>query len=142
MAKIEVDVGVYLPSNPEGRVIDINRTSGRPLQSHAKAPFMATFKLEKEIEDVGVKKSLVADNGSIGDSEDEDKQTVEVWQGAIFKVGDDCRQDVLALQLIAVFKNIFTSVGLDLYVFPYRVLATAPGVSSCPPLLKFAHYFY
>lgn len=130
MAKIKVDVGVYLPSNPDGRVIDINRTSGRPLQSHAKAPFMATFKLEKEVEDVGVKKSLVADNGSIGGSEDEDKQTVQVWLGAIFKVGDDCRQDVLALQLIAVFKNIFTSVGLDLYVYPYRALATAPGVSA------------
>lgn len=127
MAKIEVDVGVYLPSNPEGRVVDINRTSGRPLQSHAKAPFMATFLIEKEVEEVGVKKTLVADNGSIGESEDGDKQTMQVWQGAIFKVGDDCRQDVLALQLIAVFKNIFTNVGLDLYVFPYRVVATAPG---------------
>ncbi|KAI9473410.1 MAG: hypothetical protein EXX96DRAFT_304862 [Benjaminiella poitrasii] len=102
LAKIKVDVGVYLPSNPDGRVIDINRTSGRPLQSHAKAPFMATFLIEKEN-----KKSL--------------------WQGAIFKVGDDCRQDVLALQLIAVFKEIFTNIGLDLYVYPYRVVATAPG---------------
>jgi phosphatidylinositol 4-kinase len=126
MAKIQVDVGVYLPSNPEGRVVDINRTSGRPLQSHAKAPFMATFKIEKELEEVGPKKTLVADNGSLS-SEHEDKQTIQVWQGAIFKVGDDCRQDLLALQLIAVFKNIFTSVGLDLYVLPYRVVATAPG---------------
>lgn len=36
MAKIKVDVGVYLPSNPDGVVVDINRKSGRPLQSHAK----------------------------------------------------------------------------------------------------------
>ena len=36
MAKIHVDVGVYLPSNPDGIVVDIDKKSGRPLQSHAK----------------------------------------------------------------------------------------------------------
>lgn len=36
MAKIHVEVGVYLPSNPDGKVIDIDKKSGRPLQSHAK----------------------------------------------------------------------------------------------------------
>lgn len=36
LVKIEVDPGVYLPSNPESSVIDIDYSSGRPLQSFAK----------------------------------------------------------------------------------------------------------
>lgn len=36
MAKIKLEVGVYLPSNPDGVVVDLDRKSGRPLQSHAK----------------------------------------------------------------------------------------------------------
>ncbi|KAF9014020.1 hypothetical protein BDQ17DRAFT_1475819 [Cyathus striatus] len=124
MAKINVDVGVYLPSNPDGVVIDIDKKSGRPLQSHAKAPFMATFKVRKErvIIDTDPDSLLGADGGGT-----EKRTEYDVWQQAIFKVGDDCRQDVLALQVIAMFKNIYTSVGLTLYLFPYRVTATAPG---------------
>src|SRR6201996_7610303 len=47
LRKIKVEVGVYLPSNPDGIVIGIDRKSGKPLQSHAKAPFMATFRIKK-----------------------------------------------------------------------------------------------
>ncbi|KAF8163506.1 hypothetical protein B0H34DRAFT_795214 [Crassisporium funariophilum] len=124
MAKINVDIGVYLPSNPDGIVVDIDKKSGRPLQSHAKAPFMATFKVRKERVDINTDPDslLNGDGGGV-----ETRTEYDVWQQAIFKVGDDCRQDVLALQVIAMFKNIFTSVGLTLYLFPYRVTATAPG---------------
>lgn len=105
LAKIAVDPGVYLPSNPESIVLDIDYQSGRPLQSAAKAPFMATFKVRPK----------------------DEPNAMPTWQSVIFKVGDDCRQDVLALQLITAMKNIFESIGLNLYFFPYRVIATGPG---------------
>src|SRR5277367_1723335 len=53
LRKIKVEVGVYLPSNPDGVVIGIDRKSGKPLQSHAKAPYMATFRIRKTKADTG-----------------------------------------------------------------------------------------
>lgn len=137
LRKIQVQVGVYLPSNPDGVVVGIDRKSGKPLQSHAKAPYMATFRIRKNKHSIGAQahpdeaKKAVATKqhhqrmGSAATNHS--NNTYEVWQSAIFKVGDDCRQDVLALQMIAAFRGIFNDVGLDVYVFPYRVTATAPG---------------
>lgn len=144
LRKIKIDPGVYLPSNPDGVVVNIDRTSGKPLQSHAKTPYMATFRIRKERSvdvDDGVptspthsrkptldrqssKASTTAEGAT---SQKPGVQTYEIWQSAIFKVGDDCRQDILALQMIACFRGIFANVGLPVYVFPYRVTATAPG---------------
>ncbi|ORX86288.1 hypothetical protein BCR32DRAFT_290137 [Anaeromyces robustus] len=127
MAKIKVDVGVYLPSNPDSIVIDIDYKSGIPLQSHAKAPFLATFKTKPR--SAGENEE---ENNDLSEEEDSNK---EIWESAIFKVGDDCRQDILALQLIAIFKSIFVKDGLDMYLYPYRVVATEPGcgVIECIP---------
>ncbi|KAL2212130.1 hypothetical protein CC79DRAFT_1318149 [Sarocladium strictum] len=125
LRKIKVEVGVYLPSNPDGVVIGIDRKSGKPLQSHAKAPYMATFRIRKNKGGLDEVDDMLEETNKHG--EEPHENTIEVWQSAIFKVGDDCRQDVLALQMIAAFRGIFHNVGLDVYVFPYRVTATAPG---------------
>ena len=84
---------------------------------------MATFKVRKTRTIVDVDPDAVADG-----QRNETHSEYDVWQQAIFKVGDDCRQDVLALQVIAMFKNIFTRVGFTLYLSQYRVTATGPGV--------------
>lgn len=137
---IKVEVGVYLPSNPDGTVIGIDRKSGKPLQSHAKAPFMATFRIKKNQGNLEATNEMLG-NENLNIETDRtgpvtEQKTYEVWQSAIFKVGDDCRQDVLALQLIAAFRGIFNDVGLDVYVYPYRVTATAPGCGVIDVLPK------
>ncbi|KAG8062307.1 hypothetical protein GUJ93_ZPchr0003g16800 [Zizania palustris] len=95
---------LYLPTATNKYVRGIQLDSGIPLQSAAKVPIMITFN--------------VVDR-------DGDQNDVKP-QACIFKVGDDCRQDVLALQVIALLRDIFQAVGLNLYLFPYGVLPTGP----------------
>eukprot|EP00963_Diacronema_lutheri_P001420 scaffold86_cov338-Pavlova_lutheri.AAC.83 len=97
---------LYLPTDPNARIIGIKCDSGVPLQSAAKVPILVMFDVEKEVEN----------NGNL--------QTIQSVQGCIFKVGDDCRQDVLALQVIEILRDSFTAANLDLYLFPYGVLPT------------------
>ncbi|KAL0912173.1 hypothetical protein M5K25_018130 [Dendrobium thyrsiflorum] len=95
---------LYLPTATNKLVRGIQLDSGIPLQSAAKVPIMITFNVVDKY----------------GDPNDVKPQA------CIFKVGDDCRQDVLALQVIYLLRDVFEAVGLNLYLFPYGVLPTGP----------------
>jgi phosphatidylinositol 4-kinase len=131
---IKLEHGCYLPSNPDCLVLDIVRASGQPMQSAAKAPYLATFQVRylgiNKLEATGLKYSEKNEAGAPTPPEGKDS-----YKSAIFKVGDDCRQDMLALQIIELFKYVFQQVGLDLFLFPYKVVATMPGcgVIECVP---------
>ncbi|KAI5292114.1 phosphatidylinositol-4- kinase, partial [Ascosphaera atra] len=88
LRKVKVEVGVYLPSNPDGIVVGIDRKSGKPLQSHAKAPYMATFRIRKTKEEEG-ETSAGADTMAATLQDEDNAQSeansYEIWQSAIFK---------------------------------------------------------
>ncbi|XP_030847458.1 phosphatidylinositol 4-kinase alpha isoform X1 [Strongylocentrotus purpuratus] len=134
LATIQLQPGCYLPCNPEAVVMEIDYKSGTPMQSAAKAPFLARFKVQKcgvhGLESLGMKG---LDSDAVSRS-----LKAQIWEACIFKVGDDVRQDMLALQVIGLFKNIFHQVGLNLYLVPYKVVATSPGcgVIQCVPDCK------
>lgn len=145
LKKFVIEPGCYLPSSADSIVTDIDRNFGIPLQSAAKAPFLTRFKVVhcgySRVERMSID-LLCKRKDSIGSITEsilmERAMHKEVWQAAIFKVGDDVRQDMLVLQLIELLKNIFEQAGLDLFLHPYRVVATSPGcgVIECVPNAK------
>lgn len=102
LSRIELPQGAYIPYCPSLKIVEIISGSARVLQSHAKVPFMASFRVQDADGHLGIKQ-------------------------LIFKSGDDCRQDMLALQIISMFESIFRQANLDIFLYPYKVIATSAG---------------
>jgi phosphatidylinositol 4-kinase len=90
LRKIQVQLGCYLPSNAEALVLDIDPEKGIPLQSAAKAPFLARFKVALIGSDQLERLAMSSDSHNTHNNRM--SLGVELWQAAIFKVGDDVRQ--------------------------------------------------
>lgn len=143
LAEVSIDCIGYLPSNPESVILQIDYSSATPMQSAAKAPFLARFKVRKgnvnEIENLCL--SYYQEQHTSKEHLEKEikklshKESSTCWKAAIFKVGDDVRQDMLALQLMQIMKNVFDALNIDVSLFPYRVVATSPGcgVIECVP---------
>ncbi|KAG2445055.1 hypothetical protein HYH02_008923 [Chlamydomonas schloesseri] len=98
---------LYVPTNPDCRVLAHIPESGTPMQSAAKVPILVAFKVEQQ--------------------QPAPLPPITRSLACIFKVGDDCRQDVLALQVISILKGAFRNAGLDLYLCPYGCIPTGYG---------------
>jgi len=116
---------LYLPTNPDARVLGAVPESAAPMQSAAKVPILVAFKVELD-------KARGGDDGGGGGGGDRDPDdarpativTTTTTQALIFKVGDDCRQDVLALQVVKLLQAALLKAGVDLYLAPYGVIPT------------------
>lgn len=99
-------VDVYLPTEPSLRITRWLAETASPMQSHAKAPYLLVFEVA---------------NSETGAA---DKRAV------IFKMMDDCRQDRLALQLIAYMKRVFDDAGMGLFLYAYNLVTAGPSVRA------------
>ncbi|KAF8068220.1 PI4KA1 [Scenedesmus sp. PABB004] len=104
---------LYLPTNPEARVARHVPSSGACMQSAAKVPILVAFDVE-----------LPTPGGGAGDRTGSSPPGSESRMACIFKVGDDIRQDVLAIQVIRLLSHAFDAAGLGLYLRPYGCLPT------------------
>ena len=108
---------LYLPTNPAARVLGAVPETAAPMQSAAKVPILVAFKVE-----------VLEVKGDVGDDAGATAPptplTTTTIQALIFKVGDDCRQDVLALQVIRLLQDALRKAAVDLYLAPYGVIPT------------------
>ena len=75
-------------------------------------------------ENENFKNSKVNKKVSITKHQIEKNSPNQIYMPCIFKVGDDLRQDALALQVIQIFQEIFNENNLKLYTYPYQTIST------------------
>jgi phosphatidylinositol 4-kinase len=119
LAEMAISDDLYVPSNPNYHIIQINASQSRPLKSHSRVPILVSF--------------------MVYDEEDPNKKPFKF--SCIFKTQDDVRMDAMMIQFIDKFQRIFQEVGLPTYMNAYKVFATGEGrgVIQCIQNAKSRH---
>lgn len=118
LSRIRIPPTMYMPTIPfskDTQIVGIKRREALVLKSAKKAPILVPFVVLKE------------------------QRKIE--QKIIFKSGDDCLQDKMALQIISFFQTIFSKLDLPAYLYPYAILPIRhnEGLIECIPNTKSRH---
>jgi phosphatidylinositol 4-kinase len=130
LAKVKLDrSGLYLPIDHHSEILEIKAETGITLQSASRVPFLVSFRIKNRDskEEIDDKIQEESKNQEI-DPKTSSEQVYD--QAVIFKAGDDVRQDCLALQFIRLMKDIMNSVGLKLFLMPYKVIPNRTGAEK------------
>ncbi|GFR44535.1 hypothetical protein Agub_g5805 [Astrephomene gubernaculifera] len=111
---------LYVPTNPDCRVLAHLPESGTPMQSAAKVPILVAFQVFQQPQPQQPQPQQQSPPDTAAPLPPPLSRTL----ACIFKVGDDVRQDVLALQVISLLRSAFQTAGLDLYLRPYGCIPT------------------
>ncbi len=109
---------ILLPLDPYVTVTGMNASSAFMFTS-ALYPAVVEFNIEKE--------EITA----------EGKRMVPGKMKAIFKSGDDLRQDQLIMQLFKLMDSLLRNVNLDLKLLTYGILATGSADGKCAVVTVF-----
>eukprot|EP01069_Polyplicarium_translucidae_P012341 Polyplicarium_translucidae@DN509_c0_g1_i2.p1 len=125
---------IYLPTIPRLRITSIAANSGTPMQSAAKAPYLISFHCG-QTQEIGyfIEAERRQKLGALTSNDENEEALGLPCDGAtkqfscIVKMGDDLRQDDLALQVIQLCRYIFQQLGSRLWLRPEHDVAPPTG---------------
>jgi phosphatidylinositol 4-kinase len=91
---------LFMPFCQDTIIKSVKPETAAPMQSAAKCPILVAFDVEDRRRCTGGRAENVRQEPKAGEHGDRGPRGISMVEAAIFKVGDDCRQDVLALQVV------------------------------------------